>query len=139
MEIEVGDRVTYKRMNGEKTKTVIIETDNEARSYENDFEIGYHKLLKIERPNWEVVEEKKELLTEGEREFLKIYTKFNKIKYDKLRFCTDCVEFWNDISIMSYHVNNKFKNIELGRFYEKQELRIGGLNGRRNKANRRKY
>lgn len=129
MNIEVGDRVTYK--NGE-IKTIL--------NYSDAYNAQHcATIVKVERPNWEVVEEKKELLTEEEREFLKIYTKFNKIKYDKLRFCTDCVEFWNDISIMSYHVNNKFKNIELGRFYEKQELRIGGLNGRRNKANRRKY
>lgn len=136
MEIEVGDRVTYKykNYNTKYGEIVTSELEKEALLSRDNIEI-----LKIERPNWEVVEEKKELLTEEEREFLKIYTKFNKIKYDKLRFCTDCVEFWNDISIMSYHVNNKFKNIELGRFYEKQELRIGGLNGRRNKANRRKY
>lgn len=118
MNIEVGDKVTYD--NG----YVEIICEDDDINYQTV--VKNRKIVKVERPKWEVVEEKKELLTEEEREFLKIHTKFNKIKYDKIRFCTDCVEFWSDISITSYHTKNKFKNIELGRFYGKKELRIRG-------------
>ncbi len=71
MNIQAGDRVTYEFIDGagEKiTKTIII-TDNEETF------IGNTKILKIERPKYAGVEEKKELLTEEEKEFLRQYIK----------------------------------------------------------------
>lgn len=64
--IKVGNRVTYKYKNSNETQVVLICTDLflDELATNNDIEI-----LKIERPNWEVVEEKKDLLTEEEREF----------------------------------------------------------------------
>lgn len=74
--IEVGDRVTYE--NGE------IET---ILNYSDAYNAQHcATIVKVERPNWEVVEEKKELLTEGEREFLRLYMIINGISADEIRF-----------------------------------------------------
>lgn len=73
MNIKVGDRVTYKI---DKKDIVTLVMNNIANI---DFIINNdeHKIeiLKIERPKYEVIEEKKELLTEEEKEFLKQYIK----------------------------------------------------------------
>ncbi len=66
-EIEVGDRVTYKTCGNEYTDIV-----QNISYYEGK------QILKIERPTYTVVEEKKELLTEEERELLKSYIKWIK-------------------------------------------------------------
>ena len=72
MDIQVGDRVTYEFIDGfgQKTKETIIITDDEETF------VGDVKILKIERPKYDAIEEKKELLTEEEKEFLKSYIKF---------------------------------------------------------------
>lgn len=81
MDIQVGDRVTYKNKD---RNTIAVETAT------SDYDITvlsreHIEILKIERPTYEVIEEKKELLTEEEKEFLKSYIKFirleNEIKY----------------------------------------------------------
>lgn len=72
MDIQVGDRITYIDDVGKKQKVLI---------YNNyllqNFNSVYHvkKILKKERPKYEVIEEEKELLTEEEKEFLKQYIK----------------------------------------------------------------
>lgn len=72
MDIQVGDRVTYKRNDDGITRMACITTQaNNLLLNPDEYEI-----LKIERPKWEVVEEKKELLTEEEIEFLQLVLKF---------------------------------------------------------------
>ncbi len=73
-EIEVGDRIKY--LDKYKTERVTIIKDAEmVEVYKND-NGKYITILKIERPKYEVIEEKKELLTEGERELLKVMIKY---------------------------------------------------------------
>lgn len=72
MDIQVGDRVTYKNLEGNIVSTLIhnnvdVKTIKEV--------IGKRKILKIERPKYEIVEETKELLTKKEKQFLQQYIK----------------------------------------------------------------
>ncbi len=71
MDIRVGDLVIFE---GGIVK-LIYDMDRlfEINQYING---GGNQILKIERPKYEVVEEKKELLTEEEKEFLKQALKF---------------------------------------------------------------
>lgn len=70
--IEVGDRVTFENLEGNKVVTIIkddIDMQNTKEALET------RKILKIERPKYEVIEEKKELLTEEEKELLQVMIK----------------------------------------------------------------
>ena len=86
------------------------------------------KILKIERLKWEVVEEKKELLTEEEREFLRLYMKINGIKADKIKFNMFEIIFINYRGVFYGYINTdiSFKNVIHGNAYTLSELRIGG-------------
>ena len=74
MDIQVGDLVTYKNSMG-NIRQVVIKDEEQKIKYINNVDT-YKNILKIERPKYEVVEEKKELLTEEEKEFLKQALKF---------------------------------------------------------------
>ena len=64
MKIEVGDRVTGEFLdNNQIIEEIATSNDFLKRLYKN-IENNKVKIIKIEKPNWEVVEQKKELLTE---------------------------------------------------------------------------
>lgn len=92
-EIEVGDRVTYRnKITGEIRQSIKL---NSIEFTTNE------EILKIERPKYEVVEEKKELLTEEEREFLKDMCKY----FDVTEIC------FNDTYISIYDYEDNLKNM----------------------------
>ena len=64
--IEVGDRVTYKctNINNDKLEVTVITNEVIQEDYQARFDNDFWELIKIERPNWTVVEKKKDLLTE---------------------------------------------------------------------------
>ena len=66
MDIQVGDRVTYK--NG------FVEIIHNSHIAQQDTDKD--RIVKIERPKYEMIEEKKKILTDEEEEFLKSYIKF---------------------------------------------------------------
>ena len=121
MDIRVGDRVTYKY--NEKIKIDLVEnleTIENVNKLENQIEI-----LKIERPKYEVVEEKKELLTEEEKEFLKDMCKY----YDgvKIIFNNKEINFLDEnnhiVNCPDYPKNMKFQNVKkYGYYYTLKEL-----------------
>ena len=76
IQVQVGDKVTIDCMGA--VKTIIITTEQQIEQMKENVATYTNKILKIERPVYEVVEEKKELLTEKEREFLKLLNKFRK-------------------------------------------------------------
>lgn len=80
VDIQVGDRITYKYEDENKHRIVIISNLDELGDYKNmattSGEFSSIRIIKIERPKYEVVEEKKELLTEEEKEFLRQAFKF---------------------------------------------------------------
>ena len=67
--MDIGDRVTYKIIRTNEISTLIID----GGALLNDFkDKDFIEIIKIERPKYEVIEEKKELLTDEEKEFFKI-------------------------------------------------------------------
>ena len=63
-----GDKITYKSL--DKTEVALLLDEADVNSIQKDIDNNNIEVLKIERPKYEVVE-KKELLTEKEREYLK--------------------------------------------------------------------
>ena len=124
MDIEIGDRVIFE---GGIVK-LIYDADRlwEINQYLNG---GGNQILKVERPNWEVVEEKKELLTEEEREFLKFFVKHYEV--ESFRFNNNDIDVYSFeytyICCPDYPENMKFNGVEKRR-YKPKELRIGGIN-----------
>ena len=119
MDIQVGDRVTYKIR--EIIYIKIMEDSSMINKLKND---GECKILKIERPKYEVVEEKKELLTEEEREFLKLYMKINNIKASKLIFNIFEITFIDgNISFTAYiNTDYSFRKLIYNKEYTLKEL-----------------
>ena len=127
MKIEVGDRVTYKYFDKnlmEMVEKIVIIEENGV-NFTADVEI-----IKIERPNWEVVEEKKELLTEKEREFLKFFVKHYDVSgFSFLNFDISVYDLEdNTVSYINYPENMEFEGVKRCTRYTSKELRIGGIN-----------
>lgn len=128
MEIEVGDRVTTKQDN--KSYVEIIIGENDAERIIESIQKNRLEIIKIERPNWSVVEEKKELLTEEEREFLKLVLKFinteikcitKKLKYNEIELIFSEEEDGSGEGYWYYIKNSYFKDLE-ERGYTLKEL-----------------
>ena len=135
-EIEVGDRVTYRYLNTEDKQEFvsIIGSIEELESYkrmiESKTEISSIEILKIERPKYEVVEEKKELLTEEEREFLKQYIKMSSLEITHIikesNIYETCVLKLTDdgTTCWAYFRENYFKGLEIDKEYDLSELSL---------------
>ena len=89
MTYKFGDRVIY-RVSGETIETLVADNEDVNNIQENRLEI-----LKIERPKYEIVEEKKELLTEQEKEFLKIYMQVFGFKITELEKENNRLFIWD--------------------------------------------
>ena len=119
LDLQVGDRVTYK-----SGYVQIMHNSQFVKQNENEDEI-----IKIERPRYEVVEEKKELLTEEEREFLKYYIKIRKEKMSHIILNSTSstkeliiVPEDEENNYTNYIPTEKFLNIEANKAYTLQEL-----------------
>ncbi len=76
LDIQIGDRITYRYLEiKDKIYIAIINMLSELIDYERMVKENQIEILKLERPKYEVIEEKKELLTKEERDFLKSYMK----------------------------------------------------------------
>ena len=67
-DIQVGDRVTYTLFGKKATK--LIAGDEEINLIENDIKQDAIEILKIDRPKYEKVYGKQEILDEAEKEYL---------------------------------------------------------------------
>lgn len=138
MDIKIGDKVTYKEPNSyfkEKVFSLIINNEGDIEIFAAGIkkaknEADYIEIIKIERPNYEIVEEKKELLTDEERIFLKYFIKFNgfKIHFIKkegvhLFFANNFNDVvFNNLGNKSYYYCNNFKGLEMNKIYSLEEL-----------------
>ena len=121
MDIQVGDRITYKDNNGKICIIIIKEDKGELGDEDNTIK----EILKIERPEYKLIEEKKELLTEEEKEFLKT---ISKIKYDGISY----IEKANGQLIVqgsmtyqtNYIITDKFNGLTENERYTLEELRL---------------
>ena len=122
MDIQVGDKITYK-MFGETYIQLISDTDD-INHIQTDIKANDLKILKIERPKYEVVEEKKELLTKEEKEFLKDMCKYYLVQ--KLVFCDRGIDIWDYneriVNLPDYPEDLTFSNIEKDKEYTLKEL-----------------
>ena len=126
MDIQVGDRITYKCMEQDPETFEIVINKEKIDVFMYAIQEGHIKILKIERPKYEVVEERKELLTEEEKEFLKRFINFNDIEeiYNIRRgeeniFIHDS----NNRALAIFKISNlHFKNLEKYKEYTLKEL-----------------
>ncbi len=117
MTYKFGDRVIY-RVSGETIETLVADNEDVNNIQENRLEI-----LKIERPKYEIVEEKKELLTEQEKEFLKIYMQVFGFKITELEKENNRLFIWDMGSNYVIEIDESvFKNLEEEKSYTLKEL-----------------
>ena len=119
MEIRVGDLVTYKNSMG-NIRQVVIKDEEQKIKYINNVK----NILKIERPKYEVVEEKRELLTEEEKEFLKYICKYYDVSTIQLGISSICFYTNTDYLIINAIIPEKlqFENIKENKEYTLKEL-----------------
>ena len=125
MDIQVGDKVTYKYKDGTEIKEVAINEDDVSR-------LKAKPVIKVERPKYEVVEEKKELLTEEEKADLKDIienvNKYSCMEVNTISFretnngklVINC--FDNDYCIFEMVIPKKFSNLNKSERYTLKEL-----------------
>ncbi len=130
MNIQVGDLVTYINSIG-NIRQVVIKDEEQKIKYVNNVDT-YKNILKIERPKYEVVEEKKELLTEEEKADLKDIienvNKYSCMKVNTISFretnndklVINC--FNNDYCMFEMVIYEKFKNLNKSERYTLKEL-----------------
>ena len=129
MDIQVGDIVTYKNINEpdyQARQKIMINEDDIAKIH-SCIKESQIEILKIERPKYEVVEEKKELLTEEEREFLKLYIKIIKSLNNGQIISIRKQSGWIVLKLkteLEYQadIGSKFKNMEDCKKYNFSEL-----------------
>ncbi len=126
MDIQIGDRITYRNKKLDKIFIVMVYSYQLIDSLQD---IELNEILKIERPKYEVVEGNNELLTDEEREFLRLTLKFEDTKIahirktqnvfdDRLRLEINGITTGHWIFIK----DNYFNNLELNKNYELKEL-----------------
>ena len=120
MDIQVGDRVMFKSVKSKEIITVIVTS---AAFGDELLDKDYAEILKIERPKYEVIKEKKELLTDEEEEFLKDICKYYNITgiyFDgyAVRLYENC----KTVFIFDYSKNLEFKKVKTQYVYTLEEL-----------------
>ena len=129
LDLQVGDRITYKIIKTNEISTLIIDGDSFLDDLKDKNNI---ELIKIERPHYGVIEEKKELLTEEEKatlkDIIKNVNKYSCIKVDKIslrgtnngKLVINC--FNNDCCIFEMVIANEFRNLKKSEKYTLKEL-----------------
>ena len=132
MDIQVGDKITYKFKLSGKTEVALLLAEADVNGIQKDIDNNNIEVLKIERPKYEVVEEKKELLTEEEKEFLRQALKFGNYGSDTgngtIKFIVKSGYFielyYEDWTCNTIYIDKKlhFKNLEQEEQYTLKEL-----------------
>lgn len=127
LDIQVGDKVTYFNRECNKEICEIATTETIDR-----IEWFKHKILKIERPNYTVIEERKELLEDVEKEYLSNLIKpfKNKVKHickvraedGKNEFIYLKIDGSPDIDLPRFQMGTMYKNMEQAVKYTLKEL-----------------
>lgn len=120
IDIQVGDRITYN--SGKSERQVIMTNEEQIENYRKS-----NLILKIERPKYEVIEENRELLTEEEKEFLKMYIKIienlNNGKVKSINRNKMTLTLYLETGLSYYiEVGPKFSNMKLNTTYTLEEL-----------------
>ena len=124
--IQVGDRITYKNINepNYQARPKIIINEYDIAKIHGCIKENQIDILKIERPKYEIIEEKEELLTEEEKKFLKQYSSFANYAIYKIKKDENYLLFIDgaDTVRTRYEFYNCFKNLDDGAYYTLKEL-----------------
>lgn len=135
MDIQVGDKVTYKINDIDDVKSMIIYDYCVVENFNDLIDSKVYKILKIERPKYEVIEDRKELLTEEEKKYLKSFIKPFK---DKIRYIRKynapfeaqyiSIQYKNDedTDLPCFENNTLYKGMEVCVGYTLKELGLEG-------------
>ncbi len=128
-DIQVGDRVTYTLFGKKATK--LIAGDEEINLIENDIKQDAIEILKIDRPKYEKVYGKQEILDEAEKEYLSNVIKpfRNKVKFfekcnarEEQQYLDIYIEDNGYIVFPEFEENSMYKGMELNKQYTLKEL-----------------
>lgn len=134
LDIQVGDKVTYIDKQGKKCIIIVSEDKGELSDCEDSF---ISDIIKIERPKYEIIKEKKEILDEVEKEYLwniikpfkdkvecirkvgleGIYNSNNGKEYIMIGIVKD-----TPISLPYFKENTMYKGMKINRFYTLKDL-----------------
>lgn len=133
MDIKVGDRITY--MHEEdfvlKASCQIVTDTTDVVVLQNRTEHKEIEIIKIERIGlngwYTVFEEKEELLTEEQREFLKkiieSYNRMFKTKICKIHYYSEKkLILINETKEYEIEVENSFRKLDIGAYYTLSKL-----------------
>ena len=123
-DMQVGDRVTNKNSKtGNKFRRIICD-EGTIKEIENSlYDIETIKIECIGENGWYTVYEKKDLLTDEEREFLKLYMKINGIKAKKIKFYVAYAELKSESGTFTIFINTeKSFNKLIGKEYTLKDL-----------------
>ena len=100
LNIQVGDRVTYRYVNEEEQKQERIAVNMDEIFWLGNTDKGILKIERIGQNGWYTVYEKKDLLTDEERAFFKYYTKYLKLqeKEEMIRVRKESSEIWFSVN-----------------------------------------
>ena len=127
-DIQVGDRVTFENLEG-NVVIMLIKTNAEIPEILDT--LKSRKVLKIERPKYEKVYEKKEILDEAEKEYLSNVIKpfRNKVKFfekcntrEEQQYLDIYIEDNGYIVFPEFEENSMYKGMELNKQYTLKEL-----------------
>ena len=130
-DIQVGDKITYKSLG--EIRIALISDNEDIDNIQEDIKSNNIQILKIERPKYEVVEEKKELLTEEEREFLRQVLRFIDVKilfiniyrqeiHNRKEIHFSQNEDGSGLGYWYYIKDNSFSGLEIDKVYTLKEL-----------------
>ena len=131
MDIQVGDRVTYKYENGTVCEEIMTNKDDIEGIKITLKELEGVEILKIERPKYEKIEEKKEILDETEKKYLLNIIKPFKSKVQYIKKCVGrqkenyiYIDLYNDeyITLPYFEENTMYKGMEGDKKYTLKEL-----------------
>lgn len=136
MDIQVGDKVTHKSVEepDEEAREYIIKDEHQLADIISCVIKNEIEILKIERPKYELIEEKKELLTDAEKGFLKQALEFGNYKEEttngiiKFLIKDGCYIklYYSDYACNAIYFDKKlyFKNLEEDKKYTLKELEL---------------
>ena len=140
MDIKIGDKVTYKEPNSyfkEKVFSLIISNEGYIEIFTAGIkkaknEADYIEIIKIERPNYEIVEEKKNLLNDKEKEFLKQILKYGNYKSGTKNGIIKYIKkqgYWLKLCFSEFHCNSVYidKDLYFKELVEDEEYTLRNL------------
>ena len=127
LDIQVGDRVTYIDKQGKKCIVIILEDKGELSDNKDN---PIKEIIKVERPKYEVIEDK-EILDKEEKKYLWNIIRPFKDKVEGVKKCGSMsereyisIKLKNEVPVCLpyFSKDSMYKNMKAGRHYSLEEL-----------------